>query len=530
MKTIWNKAIVSALTGLFVLAAAGCGGGGDKEAARKEILKVGAPVFADNLDPVGNAAGWTVIRYGVGETLGKFDRNMQVIPWLAESWKPGSDKLTWTFTINGNAKFSNGHKVTAEAVKSSFERTLSRSAEAKNWSGIESMQAEGQTLKIRTAKPVAGLPGVLCDPRFTVIDTSVKDRDIMKMGPVCTGPYMVKSFSREKAVLEANPNYWDGPVPFKGLEIPAINDPVARAMALQKGEVDVAADISSGDLALFKDSQKYRVSEISSLRSVLARLNMRQGKPLSDKKIREALTACLDRSGYCKVLLRDTFVPGGPVLAPALGYGYEELIKLPACQRDVEKSKKLLKEAGYKDTNGDGIVDKDGKNLVLDFAIYTSRAELPLFAEAVKSDARKVGIQINVKAADYTAVEQLGKTGNWDMLISDSMTIRAGSPAHYLDMYWRSGHNGNKLQNSSGYSNPEYDALSDGLAMEPDPEKQKHTLIAMQKILLEDTAAIVFGYPKTNIISRAEITGADIMPCDYYWITRDWKRKAAPKK
>ena len=73
MKTIWNKAIVSALTGLFVLAAAGCGGGGDKEAARKEILKVGVPVFTDSLDPVGNAAGWTVIRYGVGETLGKFD-------------------------------------------------------------------------------------------------------------------------------------------------------------------------------------------------------------------------------------------------------------------------------------------------------------------------------------------------------------------------------------------------------------------------------------------------------------------------
>lgn len=523
MKAIWKKTAAAALAGLFMLAAAGCGSG-EKKNSQKEILKVGVAGFADNLESASQTGGLTVIRYGLGETLAKFGKDMQVVPWLAESWKVGADKLTWTFTVNDKAMFSNGNKVTAEAVKSSIERTLSLSVEASDWARIDSMKAEGQTLTVRTKTPLPGLPGVFCDPRFSIVDTSVRDRDIPHLGPVCTGPYTVKSFARDKTVMEANSHYWKGPVPFKGVEILSFDDPHTRAMALKKGEVDVAAGISSGDLNLFKDANAFRISERNSLNSVLARLNIQPGRPLADQRIREALAFCLNRPAYCKVLLRDTFIPGGPVLAPGLGYGYNELMQLDACRRDVAKSKKLLKEAGWKDTNGDGIVDKGGKNLEIGFTIYTSQAELPLLAEAVKADARNVGIKINIKAADYNAVEQAEKSGDYDMLIHTGMTLQAGSPQYYMNMYWKSNTNGNNPHNTSGYSNVKFDALSEALSVEPDPAKQKQMTIDMQKILLEDTAVIVFGYPKTNIISSAAIANADIMPCDYYWITGDWQR------
>lgn len=61
---------------------------------------------------------------------------------------------------------------------------------------------------------------------------------------------MVKEYSKAKAVMEANPNYWDGEVPFKHVEIPTIDDPNTRAMALQSGEIDMAINIAAGDLAL----------------------------------------------------------------------------------------------------------------------------------------------------------------------------------------------------------------------------------------------------------------------------------------
>ena len=86
---------------------------------------------------------------------------------------------------------------------------------------------------------------MLGDPLFIIIDTSVTDRDYAKQGPICTGPYMVNTYSKAKAVMDANPNYWDGEVPFKHVEIPTIDDPNTRAMALQSGEIEATCRCSA---------------------------------------------------------------------------------------------------------------------------------------------------------------------------------------------------------------------------------------------------------------------------------------------
>ena len=109
MKVRWKKTAAAALAGLFIVTAAGCGGG-DKNAGKKEILKVGVTGLADTLEPADYAAGQTLIRWGQGETLAKFDKTMHAAPWLAERWQVAEDKLTWTFTIRDSAKFSNGRR------------------------------------------------------------------------------------------------------------------------------------------------------------------------------------------------------------------------------------------------------------------------------------------------------------------------------------------------------------------------------------------------------------------------------------
>ena len=520
-----NKTIkftaAAAMIGLLAMAAAGCGGGDTKAAAAKDTLKFGVTNFADNLEPTDNYFGWVVMRYGLGECLVQFDKKMNSTPWLAESWQISPDKLTWTFKINDKAKFSNGNKVTAEAVKKSIERTFDKAARAKAMFEYDSISADGQNLVIKTKKPVPTLPGMLGDPLFIIIDTSVTDRDIAKQGPICTGPYMVKEYSKAKAVMDANPNYWNGEVPFKHVEIPTIDDPNTRAMALQSGEIDMAINIAPGDMSLFKDKGKYNVSTIASLRDVLARLNSSDGKPLHDKRVREALLSSLDRETYCKVLLKGTFVTGGAIIPPSMDYGHSEL-KDPNTY-NVERAKKLLAEAGWKDSDGDGIVDKDGKNLELDFIFYSGRAELPLFAEATQSDAKKVGIKVNLKNVDYNVLDGIGVRGEYDLLISNVLAAQAGDPEVFANMYWKTNINGSNPQNGSGYSNPAYDALSDQLAVEFDPVKRRQLVIDMQKVLLDDAATLVFGHPETNMISNTSLANAEILPCDYYWLTKDIK-------
>ena len=338
----WQKGAAVALVALMAAAAAGCGGGDKKASGPKDTLKVGITNFADSLETTDNYFGWQVMRYAVGESLVRFDEKMNAKPWVAESWKVSDDKMSWTFKIR-DIKFSNGNKVTGEAVKKSIERTFKKSTRAKSVFEYDSITANGQEVTIKTKKPVAVLPGLLGDPLFIIVDvTEDGKRDFAKQGPVCTGPYVVKTFTKAKCELEANANYWDGKVPFKNMVINTIDDPNTRAMALQKGEVDVAVNIASGDLDLFKDTKKFTVSSIASLRSVLARMNVHKERPLSDLKVRQALIRSLDRETYAKVLLKGTFLPGGPMIPPSADFGFDELMKMDQDQYNVESAKKLL--------------------------------------------------------------------------------------------------------------------------------------------------------------------------------------------
>ena len=222
---------------------AGGGSGGDPT-----VLKVGVTNFADTLEPTQNYFGWVVMRYGLGECLTKFDEKMNIVSWLAESWSTSEDHLTWTFKIRDGVKFSNGDPLTAEAVKSSIERAFQKNTRAATFFEYESITADGQNLIIKTKKPLPGMPGYLADPLFIIVDTAAESgRDFSKQGPICTGPYMVESFVKEKAIMKKNPNYY-ADVPYETVEIPSIDDPNTRAMALQSGDVDVAVNIAAGDI------------------------------------------------------------------------------------------------------------------------------------------------------------------------------------------------------------------------------------------------------------------------------------------
>lgn len=520
MKSIYKKGALLAAAALMSFALAGCGGSSSGSKTAKDTLTVGVTNFADSLEPTDNYFGWQVMRYCIGECLVHFDDKMNAEPWIAESWKVSDDKMSWTFKIR-DIKFSNGKPVTGEAVKKSIERTFAKAPRAKAMFELDHITADGQNVTIYTKKPVSTLPGMLGDPLFIIVDTDSDGKvDFAKQGPVCTGPYMVKSFSKAKTELDANPNYYDK-VPFAHAQINTIDDPNTRAMALQKGEIDVAVNIAPGDMQLFQDKNKFTISTISSIRDVLARLNVANGKPLADKNVRKALLQSLDRDTYCKVLLKDTFTPGGPLLPPSLDYGFDKLKAEYPDNYNVENAKKLLADAGWKDTDGDGYVDKDGKNLELDFVYYSGRAELPLFAEATQSDAKKVGIKVNLKNVDYNVLDGIGTRGEYDMLISNVLTEQAGDPEVFVNMYWKTNVNGSNPQNGSGYSNPEYDALSDQLIQEFDPAKRKEIIEKMEKIIQDDAATLVFGYPQTNMISNKKVKNADIKPCDYYWVTKN---------
>ena len=176
-----------------------------------------------------------------------------------------------------------------------------------------------------------------------------------------------------------------------------------------------------------------------------------------DKRVREALLSSLDRETYCKVLLKDTFTPGGPLMPPSVDYGFDQL-KDPNTY-NVERAKKLLEEAGWKDTNGDGYVDKNGQKLILRWLTYPGRQELPLLAEIAQANLKTIGIDLKIN--NTINQQEFLANGNWDIYASAFVTAPTGDPEYFFTTHCLQ----NSAKNRGKYYNDKLEILAQKLHM-----------------------------------------------------------------
>ena len=487
----------------------------DKTGGDGGEITIGVTSFADTLEPTEQYFSWVVSRYGVGETLVRFDENGEIVPCLAESWKISEDQLTWTFKIREGVKFSNGDDMTPELVKASLERTFELSDRAVSFFEPASMEVDGQNLLIKTKEPVAILPGSLADPLFLIVDTQA-DTDAFAMeGPICTGPYAVESFSpTDSCVVVRNEYYWDGEVPLDKVTLKCIDDQTTRSMALQTDEVQIAYNLKTENLADFEDSGEYNIQQLESLRSTYAFMN--QNGVLGDKALRQAVIRGLDKETYCDTLLEGGATAGKAPVPPTLDFGFDELKDENAY--DPDGAKALLEEAGYKDTDGDGFVETpSGAKLELNFVIYTSREELNVYAQAAQASLKDMGINVKLNTVSYETLLDMRDSGEFDMLIWNVLVANTGDPEKYLRENWYSTSSSNQM----GYSNPQVDELLDQLVTEFNEDTRKNLIMQIQQLIMDDAATVFFGYETTYLFSSKSVTGVKMYPMDYYWLTKD---------
>lgn len=517
MKKVLKRFGLFSLLALMLSLIVACGG--KKEEAKventpKEIV-VGVTSFADTLEPTEQYFSWVITRYGVGENLVRFDEEGQLQSALAESWEISDDHLTWTFKIREGVKFSNGNPLTAEAVKSSLERTFAKTKRAEGYFKFETMEAEGQILKIKTATPTAVLAQSLADPLFLIVDTTVNTDEFATKGPICTGPYKFTEFKAgEYSIVEKNENYWDGEPKLDKVTFKDINDQNTRALSLKSEEIDIAYNLKVNNKADFEGQDNIEVQELKSLRTTYAFMN--QHGDLKDLALRQAIIRALDKKAYTENLLGGAATPGKAPIPPTLDFGFDKLVDENAY--NPESSKEILAKAGYKDIDGDGFVEKpDGSKLDLTFVIYTSRAELGIYAQAAQVNLKDVGIKVTLKPVSYETQLDLRDSGNFDLLIWNVLVANTGDPENYLYENWHS----KSVSNKAGYSNPKVDMLLDELKGTFDKERRKEIAIEVQQLIMNDAATIFFGHETTYLFSNKRIEGLKMFPMDYYWITKN---------
>lgn len=498
---------------LVIAAVSGIAGCGKSTASTEKVFYYGDTTFnAENdetdVNPHNGYSGWACIRYGVGETLFKYSDTMELEPWLAESYE-NVDELTWKINLKDGIKFTSGRKLDGEAVKECIEHLVAVHKRAAGDLNIERVEAEADTVIITTAKPVPALINYLSDPYGCIIDMQAGITDEGNVS--ATGPYIAEEIVTDSGLtLVKNQSYWNGEPRLDKIIVKTISDGDTLTMALQSGELNAAYGLPYSSLSLFNNSN-YTISSSETSRSFFAQMNYANVN-LQDSNVRAAIAMAINKKDFTNVLLKGngTLAEGPFPKDYTFGDSY-----VKAAEYNIDNARHLLAQSGWKDTDGDGYVEKNGEKLTLRWLTYPSRQELPLLAENVQASLKQIGIDVKINCTanhlDYV------KKGEWDIYASAFVCAPTGDPEYFFTTHCLK----NSSKNRGGYYNEQLEQLEEQLSTTFDTEGREQLGIKMTQTILDDNAFIFASHLKMSIVSGKGVSGLTAHPSDYYEITAE---------
>ncbi len=470
----------------------------------------GVEMGDEGLNPHKNYSGWSVVRYGVAETLVRLNDQMELEPWLATSYE-FVDENTCVIQLRENVYFSSGRLMDAKAVKECFEDLISVHERAAADLKIASIDAEGQTLTIHTTEACPALLHFLADPYSAIIDMQAGIQEDENVSG--TGPYVANSVSDTEILLDANPNYWNGSCQVEHVDVKTFTDGDSLTMALQTGEIDGAYGLPYVSYPLFSDEDQYSIKSMFTSRVFFLQLNQ-ESEALKDEHVRHAIAAAIDKESFVNTLLEGHgSVAEGPF--PEGFFGSNESVV--ATEYNQEEAKESLALAGYEDNDGDGYVEKDGETLTIQWLTYPGRMELPLLAEAAQADLKEIGIKVEVNSSSNHLTEL--EKENYDIYASAMVTAPTGDGEYFF----RSCTLEDSSKNYSHSVSSQLESLEEELHVTFDESERCNLLMQMQQELVEEENLIFVSYLEMSIVTRKGISGICASTSDYYEITADLK-------
>ncbi|MFJ9676219.1 ABC transporter substrate-binding protein [Streptomyces sp. MPA0124] len=359
------------------------GGGGDK------VLTVAVAQSVDSLSPfLAVRLLSTSIHRLTYEYLTNYDpEDNHVIPGLATEWKSSPDKLTWTYTIRSDSKWSDGEQATAEDAAWTFNKMMTdpgaATANGSFVGNFAKVTAPSPTqLVIRLKKPQATMTAldVPIVPKhvWEKVDDFSKFNNDEKFPIVGNGPFVLTDYKPDSYVrLKANEDFWRGAPKFDELVFRYYKDQDAAVAALRKGEVSFVAgspSLTPAQADSLKDEENIHVNDAPGRRFYALATNpgarakdgtkFGDGDPsLLDQRVRNALFMAVDRKAIVDKVFQGHAVEGAGYIPPRFSSYFFEPSAGQKLAYDPEAAAKLLDEAGYR-TNADGKrLGKDGKPL-----------------------------------------------------------------------------------------------------------------------------------------------------------------------
>lgn len=427
-------------------------------------------------------------------------------PYLATSWEPSEDLMTWRFKLQPNVKWSNGDDFTSADVAATIKRWLSPESKSVNktaFAAITQVDATGPLeFTLQLSKPLLTIPEMLYAYTCPIVH-----RDFVAGGadwpknPIGTGPYtMTEYLVGQRATFKRREGYW-GTAPFLD-EIRYIDmgtDQSTQVAALAAGQVDILYRIGFAEVDLVKRIPTAQVLTTRAAQTICMRMQVDQ-KPFDDLRVRKAILLCADNQQMVDLAVRGLGIPGeNHHVAPF----QPEYYKLPPVKRDVAQAKQLMKDAGY--PNGFDTELTVGNTS----GTYEQNA-----AQILQQNCAEIGVRIKLNVLPPAAFWPI-----WTK-VAFGLTYWVHRPLAVmtLDLAYRSG----AVWNESHYANKAFDDALDHAMTIIDPKKRSEAMMAVEKILQDDCVMVQpFWADKFTAIST-KVKGYRLHPAEYYDIRTTW--------
>jgi peptide/nickel transport system substrate-binding protein len=470
-----------------------------------EYVTVALPETFSTLDTLTSTASDSAaerIRNLMFNSLVKKNENFEYVGDLASDIRTSEDGMTITLTLRDGVKFHNGKDFTSADVKYTFDKLFESkgfksgaffdTVDGKQVAHINSLETpDPKTVVFVVGRPA--LKNQLLSNLVAIPIIADGTADQQKTNPVGTGPFKFVAFdqSQNTVELESFQQYFEGAPKFAKLRVKTVTDASGLQAELQTGGVDIApapSNMPPDTLKLLSESASLKVEQFDGSNIQYVGLNTTSA-PLDNPKIRQAVGYAIDREKLIKELLSGQAKIASSIL-PAGSWAYSTGTQY---NYDPEKSKQLLREAGY-------------KNEPIKFKYSSGNAAFNSYAQAIQSSLSAVGLNVQIETLDPGTLRTQLAQGQFQM--NTGVWIGGNQDPIFLKDLFTTGRipgPGVACCNRSRYSNPEVDKLLEDAINEIDREKAKELYIKAWGIISNDLPLLPLWYPANMVVANKRI-------------------------
>lgn len=353
---------------------------------------------------------------------------------LVSSWEKSDDGKKYTFHLKEGVTFHDGTAWDENVAKWYFDwcRAGPRKSNLVAYKMISDVSIPGKnTLEITLSEPYGAIlkdftSQFYCQviPPGAVTPEGSTDGEMTSY--IGTGPFTVTDYKKgQSATLERKDKTNSGNK-VSVIEWHVIPDANSRVSALRAGDVNLIgaaehhASVPYEQIPMLSSDSKFTIERKSYGRYQVVEMNCRDGI-LADEKVREAINKAVDRNTMVKELLAGVGKPATSIVSP--DFAFASSISGSEYTYEPEIAKGILKDDGWSDSNGDGILEKDGKKLELNFVVPKGEANAESMSVFIQSELKKIGIDVIINTLESGASSDAQKKGNYNLYLHHSYGV-----------------------------------------------------------------------------------------------------------